>query len=143
MRLLVAALILRYCDAMTDTAISGAAPRISAPPSSPANAPASAPGRPAADTQGIAGDEGFGPAVVIGGSAPAAEFSVYTANGTFGPDASNAPTLRIAAPTVDFSGELPPSKLYERLGRIINQIQLVFRGGGLGGSYTLGYSLQV
>jgi hypothetical protein len=131
---------------MSDSAIGAPAPRVSAP----TNTPASAPPRSTGDgllSPGASGGESqdspFGPAVKIGGAPPSSVFTVYTANGTFGPSAADQPAVRVAAPTVDFSHSLPRSTMYERLGKLVYQIQLAMRGGGQGGAYTLGYSLVV
>ena len=127
---------------MSDTAIT-AAPSL-AGASGPSNQPVSAVSAPAAGTPAPGGPTdgaAFGPAVVVGSSAPPAVFSVYTAKGT---QAEDQPTLRITAPSVDLAGTgLPASTMYERLGRIIYSIQAAFRGGGLGASYSLGYRLVV
>ena len=127
---------------MSDTAIT-AAPSL-AGASGPSNQPVSGASAPAAGTPATGGPTdgaAFGPAVVIGGSAPPASFSIYTAKGA---QAADQPTLRITAPSVDLAGTgLPPSTLYERLGRIVYSIQAAFRGGGLGASYSLGYRLVV
>lgn len=128
---------------MSDSAIT-AAPSL-AGSSGPSSTPVNAITAPASGTPpsggAPAGETGFGPAVVIGGSAPPSVFSVYTAKGA---QAADQPTLRISAPSVDLAGTgLPPSTLYERLGRIIYSIQAAFRGGGLGASYSLGYRLVV
>ena len=132
---------------MSDTAIT-AAPSLagasgpSNQPVSGASAPAAGPPATGAPAPGGPTDgAAFGPAVVIGGSAPPASFSIYTAKGA---QAADQPTLRITAPSVDLAGTgLPPSTLYERLGRIVYSIQAAFRGGGLGASYSLGYRLVV
>ena len=127
---------------MSDSAIT-AAPSptgASGPSSTPVNA-ITAPGTGTSPSGAPSGEPGFGPAVVIGGGAPPAVFSVYTAKGT---QADDQPTLRVSAPSVDLAGSgLPPSTMYERLGRIIYSIQAAFRGGGLGTAYSLGYRLVV
>lgn len=125
---------------MADSSISAATPRSSAPVSTPAGAAARPSAGGGATTAPEAGGDAFGPAVVVGGGAPPSVFSVYTAQGK---DAAKQPTLRVSAPTVSHGGQVPSSTMYERLGRIVYQIQLAFRGGGLGSSYTLGYSVIV
>src|SRR4051812_22277071 len=127
---------------MSDTAIT-AAPSptgASGPSNAPVSAVSAASGSPATSAP-AGGKSDFGPAVGVGGGAPPAAFSIYTAKG---PKANDQPTLRITAPTVDLAGSgLPSSTLYERLGKVIYHIQAAFRGGGLGASYSLGYSLVV
>ena len=90
---------------------------------------------------GLASRNGFGPATLIGRSAPPSVFTIYNAQGnttsTLGPNPILAPTIGTMTDGV------PHSILYARLGNTVQQIQLSERNSRIVNVYSIGYRLLV